>query len=474
MISARAAVTRAVDDAASQTEAFIAPKDGASEIARRVFAERVNLFYRQLRVALAASVVIAGLLVLVLWSESGPSMRLLGWISAMILIQLARLLLHAAFVRAAPGIESARTWARLAVISTAASGLCWGASVLLFFDPSSPTNLIVMTMAATGMAAGGIAVLATLPLAYILYVGTHLPPLIVLLAVAGGFVNLVMAAAFIVFILILLSAVRTTGATLEESLRLRFERIGMIEHLEQARAQAESASRAKSEFLAMMTHELKTPLNSIIGYSELISEQPAAQRGDKLGDYARDIHDGAHNLLTLINDILDLSKADAGKLNLQEGLFSVEAAIERCRRAIQPRADEGGIELRTELAHELPALRGDERLIRHALINLLSNAVKFTRPGGLVRIGARRTPDGGIVIDVTDSGIGMAPEDIPRALEPFQQIDHGLKRERTGSGLGLTLAKRFAELHRGRIEVASRPGVGTTARLVMPADRVVS
>ncbi len=463
-----------MDEAASPIGAVGAPKERALEIDRRVYAERVRLFYRQLRAALGASTVIATLLVAVLWSESGPSMRLLSWISIMILVQLARLLLHTAFVRASPDVESAPGWARLAVISTAASGLGWGASIVLFFDPSSPTNLIVMTMTATGMAAGGIAVLATLPLAYVLYLATHLPPLIILLAATGSFANLAFAVGFIFFILILVSAVRTIGRTLEESLRLRFERIGMIEHLEEARARAESASRAKSEFLAMMTHELKTPLNSIIGYSELISEQPAAQRGDKLGDYARDIHDGAHNLLTLINDILDLSKADAGKLDLQEGLFSIAAAIERCRRMSQPRADEAGVELRMELANELPALRGDERLIRHALLNLLSNAIKFTRPGGLVRIGARRTQDGGIGIDVTDSGIGMAPEDIPRALEPFQQIDHGLKRERTGSGLGLTLAKRFAELHRGRIEVTSRPGVGTTARLVMPADRVVS
>ncbi len=462
-----------MDEASAPTDILRAPKEGASEIARRVFAERVHLFYRQLRAALGASTVISTLLVTVLWSESGPSMRLLGWISAMILVQMARLLLHAAFMRASPGVEDAPRWARFAVVSTAVSGLCWGASILLFFDPTSPTNLIVMTMTATGMAAGGIAVLATLPLAYIVYLATHLPPLIILLAATGGFVNLAFAVGFIFFVLILLSAVRTIGTTLEESLRLRFERIGMIEHLEEARAQAESASRAKSEFLAMMTHELKTPLNSIIGYAELISEQPPAKLGDKFGDYVRDIRSGAHNLLSLINDILDLSKADAGKLDLQEGLFSVGAAIERCLRVIQPRADEGGIELRLELAQDLPAVRGDERLIRHALLNLLSNAVKFTRPGGLVRIGARRSPDGGVVIEVTDSGIGMAPEDIPRALEPFQQIDHGLKRERTGSGLGLTLAKRFAELHRGRIEVASRPGVGTTARLVMPADRVV-
>jgi signal transduction histidine kinase len=267
--------------------------------------------------------------------------------------------------------------------------------------------------------------------------------------------------------------VRTVSSTLEESLRLRFERLEMIDRLDGARIRAESANRTKSEFLAMMTHELKTPLNAIIGYAALIGGHPGISRDPKIESFTNEIHEGARRLLSLINDILDLSRADAGKLTLQEGLFSIGAAVERCRQLIQPHAEEARVELKMELNEGLPAVRGDERLIRQAIFNLLSNAIKFTPAGGRVRIGAKRETDGSAVVEVTDTGIGIAAEDLSRAMEPFEQISRGHARERSGSGLGLPLAKRIAESHRGRIDITSRTGSGTTVRLFLPADRVV-
>ena len=418
--------------------------------------------------------VIAVLLFILLWSDAGASPRLVIWIAAMTFVQLSRLALYVLFMRTHPGVDRAPAWARIAVAATGTSGIFWGASVLFFFDPASPANLVAMTMAATGIAAGGTAVLSTIPMAYAVFATFHLSPLVVQLAATGDFANLVFAAGFIFFFFILFFTVRTMGATLDESLRLRFERIDMIEHLEAARIHAESASRAKSEFLALMTHELKTPLNAIIGYAALIGSLPGSPRDAKLEAYTSEIHEGARRLLALINDILDLSKADAGKLDLREGIFSIGAAIARCRQLILPRAEDAKIELGMELDDGLPAVRGDERLIRQAVLNLLSNAIKFTPTGGLVRIGARRMADGGVVIEVTDNGIGMSAEDLPRAMEPFEQISRGYARQRAGSGLGLPLAKRIAEIHRGRIEIASQAGDGTTVRLVLPADRVAS
>ena len=449
--------------------AAVAPPD----LARRVYAERVRLFYRQQIPTVAASLAIAGFLVTILWAEFGMSYPMLGWLGTMITVQLTRLVARTFFMRAKPKVDAADRWGRIAVLLTAAAGVSWGASVLLFFDPTAPMNLVAMTMTATGIASGGLAVLSALPAAYLAYLLTHIPPVIFVLTVTGEFVNLVFAACFVFFIVVLVTAVRAMSATLEESLRLRFERIEIIERLDEARIRAESANRTKSEFLAMMTHELKTPLNSIIGYAALIGGHPGTARDPKIESFTNEIHEGARRLLTLINDILDLSRADAGKLTPQEGLFSIGAAVERCRQLIQPQAEEAKVDLKMELAEGLPAVRGDERLIRQAIFNLLSNAIKFTPAGGRVRIGARRDPDGTAVVEVTDNGIGIAAEDLPRAMEPFEQVSRGLARERSGSGLGLPLAKRIAESHRGRIEITSRTGAGTTVRLILPADRVV-
>ncbi|MBM3547304.1 MAG: HAMP domain-containing histidine kinase [Alphaproteobacteria bacterium] len=448
------------------------PKDGSAGLAARVHAERVRLFYKQQRTTIAASTTIACFLVTILWSESGLSATLIGWLVTMIAIQIGRFVLQLVFMRVSPGVDGAVRWGRIAVLTTGLAGICWGASVLLFFEPTSPMNLVAMTMTATGVASGGLAVLSALPAAYLAYLVSHISPVVVLLAVTGEFVYLVFAACFVFFLVVLVASVRAMGALLEESLHLRFGRMEMIEHLDQARINAEVAGRAKAEFLGMMTHELKTPLNAIIGYAALIGSLPGASQQGKLEGYTSEIHGGARRLLALINDILDLSKADSGKLDLQEGMFSTGAAIERCWQLIQPHAEEARVELTMDLPESLPALRGDERLIRQAVLNLVSNAIKFTPAGGSVRIGAQHTEEG-LVIEVVDTGIGIAPEDLPRAMEPFEQISRGYARERSGSGIGLPLAKRIAELHRGRLEITSRTGVGTTARLILPPERVI-
>ena len=449
--------------------AAVAPPD----LTLRVYAERVRLFYRQQITTIAASTAIACFLVTILWAESGVSVSMLVWLGIMIAIQLSRLVARTLFMRAKPGVEDTERWGRIAIALTAGAGICWGASVLLFFDPTAPMNLVAMTMTATGIASGGLAVLSALPAAYLAYLLAHLPPVIFVLGITGDFVNIVFATCLVFFVIVLITAVRTVSSTLEESLRLRFERLEMIDRLDDARIRAESANRTKSEFLAMMTHELKTPLNAIIGYAALIGGHPGISRDPKIESFTNEIHEGARRLLSLINDILDLSRADAGKLTLQEGLFSIGAAVERCRQLIQPHAEEAKVELKMELDEGLPAVRGDERLIRQAIFNLLSNAIKFTPAGGRVRIGVRRESDGSAVVEVTDTGIGIAAEDLSRAMEPFEQISRGHARERSGSGLGLPLAKRIAESHRGRIDITSRTGSGTTVRLVLPADRVV-
>ena len=242
--------------------------------------------------------------------------------------------------------------------------------------------------------------------------------------------------------------------------------------LSSARRQAEAANRAKTEFLTNMSHELRTPLNAIIGFSDILAREILGPMGDdNYRDYAREINDSGSHLLQLIDEILDISKVETGQLTLNEAPMAVADVVEECLGLVRARAEAAELELNVDLEPDLPPLNADERLIKQSLLHLLFNAVKFTGQGGRVAIRACRGNDGGLAISVTDTGIGIAAEDIPSALAAFGQVDSALDRKYDGSGLGLTLVKSFVELHGGRLEIDSVPGVGTTVTLVFPAER---
>jgi len=242
----------------------------------------------------------------------------------------------------------------------------------------------------------------------------------------------------------------------------------------QAKEQADFANRSKSEFLANMSHELRTPLNAIIGFSEIIKEQlfgPAGQA--QYVEYARDIYDSGELLLSLINDILDMSKIEAGKRALSETVFDVDRVVQSVARLVASRAKLGKLKLNVQVPRDFPDLRGEERAFKQILTNLLTNAIKFTPEGGVVTMEARIDEFGRMGITVRDTGIGMTPEDIPLALAPFGQIESALSRKSQGTGLGLPLTKALVELHGGVLDLQSMPGAGTTATVILPADRVV-
>ena len=240
----------------------------------------------------------------------------------------------------------------------------------------------------------------------------------------------------------------------------------------EAKERAELANRAKSEFLANMSHELRTPLNAIIGFSEMIYREvigPLGVPGYK--DYAKAVHDSGSHLLEIINDILDLSKIEAGKIELHEETVQIADIVTACVRLVEERAKEDGVRLAVEVPDGLPPLHADARLLKQILLNLLSNAVKFTPQGGHVKVSAAIEGDG-LVIDVIDTGIGMAAADVERAMLPFSQIDSALNRKFSGTGLGLPIANSLTATHGGRLEFESAPGKGTTARIRLPAERI--
>ncbi|HTZ81522.1 MAG TPA: PAS-domain containing protein [Stellaceae bacterium] len=243
--------------------------------------------------------------------------------------------------------------------------------------------------------------------------------------------------------------------------------------LRRARDEAELASRSKTEFLANMSHELRTPLNAVIGFSDVLIGEIFGPLGDAhYRDYAHDIRDSGNHLLNLINDVLDVAKIEFGRIELTEDVVPLGEIIGSSVRLMRERAEAAGVELRTDLCAELPALRADIRRMKQVLLNLLSNAVKFTPSGGAVTI-AVAVEDEGLRIAVSDTGIGMAPEDLAIALQPFGQIDSRLARKYQGTGLGLPLTKAMVELHGGSLELISASGRGTTALVRLPAERLL-
>lgn len=239
--------------------------------------------------------------------------------------------------------------------------------------------------------------------------------------------------------------------------------------------EAEQASKAKSSFLAKMSHELRTPLSAIIGFAELIEQQAMGPIGNaRYTAYATDIRESGEHVLGIINDILDLSKVEAGKETLQEQDIAVEALVAGVRILVEGRARDAGVQLIFDCPANLPGIRCDKRRLTQILVNLLSNGIKFTPEGGTVTLRGRTTPGGGLAFEASDTGIGIAPADVPTALSVFGQIDHGTKLQAKGTGLGLPLAKALAELHGGTLELASEPGRGTTVTLQLPARRVLA
>jgi signal transduction histidine kinase len=240
----------------------------------------------------------------------------------------------------------------------------------------------------------------------------------------------------------------------------------LFQTIEEKSRELEVASRHKSEFLANMSHELRTPLNAIIGFSEVLAEGMFGDINDKQTEYLNDILESGRHLLALINDILDLSKIEAGRMELEAADFDLPGAIENALILVRERASRRGIRLACTIDERLGEIRGDERKVKQVLLNLLSNALKFTPEGGRIDVEATMRDDR-VEISVTDTGVGIAPEDQDAVFQEFRQVGTAAKKVE-GTGLGLALSRKFIELHGGTIWVKSQLGRGSTFTFALP------
>ncbi len=277
-----------------------------------------------------------------------------------------------------------------------------------------------------------------------------------------------------------------TTATLELSQRRRFLIMTIMDitlrkqmeiSLRIAKDQADSANQAKSAFLANMSHELRTPLNAIIGFSELMQKETFGPLGShKYAEYLKDVHMSARHLLDIINEVLDMSKIEAGRVDLEESDINLIELISSVVRIMDSRAFSAGVRIVTHISDDLPKLRGDHRLLRQILINLLSNAVKYSSSGGVIDVKVALEYDGKLQMMVRDQGVGIPKHKIPEALEPFGQINDPAHAggNMQGTGLGLPLAKAMTEMHGGHLHLESDLGQGTSVYLTFPASRVIT
>ena len=401
---------------------------------------------------------------------------ILIWLSLMYIWSMLAGVLSACYANASRSLEHTGRWLLAFGILYFLNGLCWSALIVLFWIPDLPTNHLFITVIVMGMV-----------ITYVLQMSSHsgvftaaiLPPPIVLWVVYlmnGGELTPLFSILIPFFTAWLLLVARTSSRKIVSILDLQFRNQDLLTELSRARdeavrrrAEAENASRAKSSFLANMSHELRTPLNAILGFSDLIRREIFGPVGSpRYLEYATDIHSSGEHLLSLINDILDLSKIEAGKLDIHPEPLSIRALIDDCVCIITEAAENAGIRLIFKEITPGLCVMADARALKQTMLNLLSNAIKFTPAGGLITLSARREPGKFVEITVLDTGEGIPPERIDIVMQPFEQVDNHYDRARKGTGLGLALVNALVQMHGGHCKLKSQLGKGTEMSIYLP------
>ncbi len=439
---------------------------------QRVVAEQLRLLMKSpLPIHAGAASVLLAVFVL---RNHLPSAELYGWGALALAVQAMRHWLRRHIQRVDADLLTARRWGMPIALVMIASGLLWGLFSLSIDWVDDPDMRSFVILIVTSLMTGGaVSFTAYLPACYGYLLGAALP-ITAALALRGTSTYLLMSCVGLVFLVILMVIARNSNRSITTLITLTLENDTLVNDLRRARDVAEQASRIKSQFLANMSHELRTPLNAIIGFSDIIRSQLFGPLGNRrYEDYLSDIHQSGNHLLHLVNDILDISKLEAGAMEISEGEVELKNIVVESANLVSTQAAAQGVSVMVDLPDRFPRLLADELRLKQVVVNLLSNAVKFSRPGGEVHLSARLSAAGELVIAVRDSGIGMNAADIHIALQPFRQVENALSRSHEGTGLGLPLAKALTEKHGGTLRIASERNVGTTVTVTLPASRLL-
>ena len=382
-----------------------------------------------------------------------------------------------AFLKRQPDPDEMPVWRRRVIIANAFFTICWSTLAPLFWVHGDSFNQVLVILILACTLAGDTALMSASPPLSTTGSVVYGAAIVALPLSEGGAIYNTLALVALCYMLYMYYLSRQVHNTARSMLQLRYDKNDLIEALERskhesdiARLRAEAASRSKSEFMANMSHESRTPLNAIIGFSEMINSGGFAHKTE---EYSRLIRDSGHHLLTLINDILDLAKIEAGRMTLHESDLDVRVLVSDCLTLMAGRAQAGGITLHSDVSVDCPKLRADERALKQILLNLVSNAVKFTPPEGKVTVSANMQADGALAITVMDNGMGIAEADLKRVFENFGQGRHDVVTADKGTGLGLPIVKGLVEAHGGRVTLQSAVGEGTRVTIYMPEARVI-
>ena len=438
-----------------------------------VRSEAVRLLFRSPFPALA-NLAVACLLALVAWG-SVPTGILSSWLLAMTVATGGRFALWRRFRRSPGAACDAPRWERRLQVGVAITSLLWGLTGIAVATLQLPIQVEgVIAISVGGMIAGAVFSMTASTAVFRTYViPSAVGPILGFLAVADRD-HVAIAGMGVVYLLVVLLWGRDAERAITTGIRLRLENEALVKDLRRAREQVEAAEILKRESFANLGHELRTPLNAIIGFAQSLEAELWGPLGSpRYREYAQAIGDSGRHLFELIQGILDIARHDAGMLELDEDRLDLAALARTCAGMLDGTARSGGVTLTAEVPTDGLPVTADATKMRQIVINLLANAVRFTPAGGRVSVSVERREDGQIELRVEDNGIGLAPEDVPRALEPFIQVAHHGRRNHGGAGLGLPLSKRLAELHGGRLEIDSSLGSGTVVRVLLPAERAV-
>ena len=440
---------------------------GAASIEARLLVEQVRLLYAQTTGGLIASAIGAGGLVAVLWDMVART-QLLAWLGLMCFVLAARVALIKLYRHAAPAPEAARSWRAWFALAIAATGLLWGAALVMFFPGAPGLQQIYVAILVVTMAAGGLVMFAPAFFIYAIFVAGALGPFAVWIFFQGT-EFIILGAFATALVAMLLVGARRVHEVLMTSLRLRYETESLTDKLFRAKEEAEHANHAKSDFLSRMSHELRTPMNAILGFAQLLDHDVADDPRDaERGANVQHILKAGHHLMGLIDDVLELSRIDTGGISLSLDRCAPRAAIEASLSLIRAPAYARGVRVTDRAAgRALPDLKTDSARLRQILVNLLSNAVKYNRDGGTVTVDAE-TVDGDMLrISIRDTGPGIPLDRQKDLFQPFNRLGaetSGIE----GTGIGLTIARRLAEVLGGHLGFESAPGQGSTFWVDLP------